>query len=318
MLPNNALINRMEILYPDEKKFTALRLAYFNHHKPSIIRLLAYQHDVKIKNIKLLDDVSKDLYSLFDRVEENYDIRESEWIDKGDLRKFIFHDNEWSLCRVILDIQSTQLIKSIKSFHAAGISIDEDSMSQGQLSSKQWLVSELEKLDLDLGTVFLCAGWYGILAVLLFEHNIKVDKIRSFDIDPSVVNIADKFNLPWFSDSWRFKAVIQDINDIDFETHDWTAWSNTNERESYPITDAPDTVINTSCEHIAGFTDWYAKIPKGKIIVLQSNNFTDVEEHVNVSASLEDFAKDTPLTTELYSGELALPQYTRYMRIGIK
>ena len=33
-------------------------------------------------------------------------------------------------------------------------------MSRGQLKSKKWLVDELKKLDLKLGTMFLCAGWY--------------------------------------------------------------------------------------------------------------------------------------------------------------
>ena len=315
MLPNNALINRMEILYPNEKKFTALRLAYFNHHKPSIIRLLAYQHDVKIKNIKLLDDVSKDLYSLFDRVEENYDIRESEWIDQGDLRKFIFHDNEWSLYRLLLDVRDNQIVRTIKSLHASGIQWNGDAMSQGQLKSKMWMINELKILDLDLGTVFLCAGWYGLLATLMFEHDLKVDRVRSFDIDPDVVTIADKFNLPWFSDTWKLKAVTEDIHNIDFVCHNWRAWSSSNERMSYPITDVPNTVINTSCEHIEDFATWYAKIPADKLVILQSNNYDDIDEHVNTSPDLDSFSAQTPMTEVLYSGGLDLLDYTRFMRI---
>ena len=49
------------------------------------------------------------------------------------------------------------------------IKIAEDCFSQGQVQSKSWLVKELSKLDLNLGTVFLCAGWYGTLATLIFE-----------------------------------------------------------------------------------------------------------------------------------------------------
>ena len=33
-------------------------------------------------------------------------------------------------------------------------------MSLGQLKSKKWLVEEVKKVRFDLGTVFLCAGWY--------------------------------------------------------------------------------------------------------------------------------------------------------------
>ena len=45
---------------------------------------------------------------------------------------------------------------------------------------------------------------------------------------------------------------------------------------------SPDTVINTSCEHIENFNEWYDKIPKGKIVILQTNNYFDFE-HVNCS-----------------------------------
>ena len=87
--------------------------------------------------------------------------------------------------------------------------INEDCFAQSQMQSKAWLVKELSKLDLNLGTVFLCAGWYATLATLLFEnHRIKVDKIRSFDVDDSCWKIAEIFNKPWImedapTNTWR-------------------------------------------------------------------------------------------------------------------
>ena len=56
-----------------------------------------------------------------------------------------------------------------------------DLFSKGQMESKRWLVNELEKINEPLGTVFLCAGWYGSLAAFLFESNLDIEKIRSFD-----------------------------------------------------------------------------------------------------------------------------------------
>ena len=64
------------------------------------------------------------------------------------------------------------------------------SSSWGQLKSKRWLVSKLEELDIPLGTVFLCAGWYATLASACFSK-CSIDKIRSFDIDESCLEIAD-------------------------------------------------------------------------------------------------------------------------------
>ena len=190
-----------------------------------------------------------------------------------------------------------------------------DALSWGQLKSKRWLVSELEKLDLELGTVFLCAGWYATLAPMLFDSNCKIDKIRSFDIDESCVSIADTINRTWVIDGWQFKASTLDIHDISYPTTHTTYRAN---GTSQTLIEEPDTIINTSCEHIKDFNVWYDKIPEGKMVILQSNDFFDVEEHINCVNSLTEFTEQTPMSTVLYQGELPLEKYTRYMRIGVK
>ena len=53
-------------------------------------------------------------------------------------------------------------------------------------------------------------------------------------------------------------------------------------------------------------------------MILQSNNYFEIDEHVNCSESLDAFAKQTPMSQVLYQGELELEKYTRYMRIGYK
>ena len=187
-------------------------------------------------------------------------------------------------------------------------------------------MNELQKTKVDLGTVFLCAGWYATLSVMLFESSIKVDKIRSFDIDPKCAKIAEVFNKPWFEDNWRFKASNVDI--MDFDWSEVPAPSDGTIGNFYYMTDSnskqvqmrdnPDTIINTSCEHIPNFTEWYNKIPVGKLVVLQSNNYFEVDEHVNCSVDLEDFSRQTSMSSTLYEGELQLEKYTRFMKIGYK
>lgn len=280
MLLKTELLDRMEILYPNQPLFSDLRRAY----------------------------IDRDMGSVFRLIEGGTNVEE--------LRKFIMGDNTWSLYRLILGIQDTQIVRTIKSFHASETTWDKDAMSQGQLRSKQWLVEELGRLDLDLGTVFLCAGWYGILAAMMFEHDLRIKCIRSFDIDPDVADIADKFCLPWFSDNWRFKAITDDVHSVNFYRHSWVSWSNSNNRMSRPITDVPDTIINTSCEHIENFDSWYARIPAGKLVILQSNDFQEIDEHVNISTDYNNFADKTPMAEVLYSGKLSLTAYNRFMRIG--
>lgn len=190
-----------------------------------------------------------------------------------------------------------------------------DALSWGQLKSKRWIIEELEKLDQELGTVFLCAGWYATLAAMLFNSTCKIDKIRSFDIDDSCVAIAETVNRHKVKDGWQFKASILDIHYMSYPTVYKTFRS---DGSSIELEDMPDTIINTSCEHIENFDKWYAKIPDGKLMVLQSNNYFSIEEHVNCVQGPMQFEEQSPMTEVLYQGALELPKYTRFMRIGRK
>lgn len=193
-----------------------------------------------------------------------------------------------------------------------------DALAWGQLKSKRWLISELEKLDIDLGTIFICAGWYAILAGMLFESKCKITKIRSFDIDNLSTDIADTINRKYVVDGWKFKALEKDIHELVYDKFSWTFWSIKNNRMSYPIIDSANTIINTSCEHIVDFDKWYSKIPQGMLCILQTNNYFSVDDHVNCSACLEDFANQTPCTKLLFEGTLELSKYSRFMRIGYR
>jgi len=193
-----------------------------------------------------------------------------------------------------------------------------DALSWGQLKSKRWLVNELQRTGQELRTVFVLGGWYGTLSAMLFNSNMKIHYIRSFDIDEKCTPIADAVNNAYVQNDWQFKAITEDMHNINYDAHTWSCWSTKNNRKSFPITDRPKTIINTSCEHIDNFTKWYDSIPKGKLLVLQTNNFEGIKEHINCSKDLESFAKQTPMKEVLYQGELELSQYTRFMRIGIK
>ena len=59
-------------------------------------------------------------------------------------------------------------------------------------------------------------------------------------------------------------------------------------------------------------------IPSGKLVILQSNNFFEVEEHINCATDLYDFSKMASMEHVYYKGELELEKYTRYMKIGYK
>jgi hypothetical protein len=279
MLEIYEILDRFELLYPNNNKLSDLRRAY----------------------------IDRDLNSIFRIVDDH---------NKEDLRKLILEDNIWKLWPLLDQCVTTQFVFAFKSFLVNNTKYDKDCFSRGQLRSKLWLVSELKKLNVDLGTIFLCAGWYGTLAVMLFENNFKIKKIRSFDIDPTTVNIADTFNKSWVMQDWKYKAINDNILNIDYSGYNYSAVrSNGTICELY---DVPDTIINTSCEHIENFTEWYNKIPTGKLIILQGNNYFEIKEHVNCSHNLNDFSLKAPMSTTLFEGDLDLPKYKRFMKIGIK
>lgn len=232
-----------------------------------------------------------------------------------DLRKAILNDDKFAIFRLIQDQNKSQLIEGLRKYKDDD-SFNTDCFSRGQLESKLWLVKELSNLNIDLGTVFLCAGWYATLATMLFESNIKVDKVRSFDIDDSCRSIAETFNSPWVKQDWKFKTITQDINEINYSMHTYNV--KRADGSKCELSDSPDTIINTSCEHIENFTEWYAKIPKGKLVVLQTNNFFEVSEHVNCVNNIEEFMTSTHISDVLYKGKLELPKYERFMLIGYK
>ena len=114
----------------------------------------------------------------------------------------------------------------------------------------------------------------------------------------------------------KFKATTQDILDIDYNNFCYKSIRSNGSK--CDLVDTADTIINTSCEHILDFANWYDKIPKGKLVVLQSNDFIDVDEHVNCVKDSLHFEQMAPLSKVLFTGELDIEKYTRYMRIGIR
>ena len=181
--------------------------------------------------------------------------------------------------------------------------IESDAFSSGQISSKLWLCEELEKLYDRIDQIWIYGGWYGTTAFLLkARNNIKIDKIRSWDIDPSCERIADTINENWVWQEWAFKAYTKDCNEIQ------------------PALGCPDLIINTSTEHF-NTSEWWDRIPKGMPVVLQGNNMPHEDHHV-YSESLATFSKTYPLSTTLFAGQKDFKYetwgFSRFMLIGKK
>lgn len=190
----------------------------------------------------------------------------------------------------------------------------EDTFTKGQMRSKQWLVEQLYAVKPSLGTLFVEGGWVGSLSYMISEH-FEFEKIRSFDIDESCSRAADLLNLSNLQEDWRFKAATRDMLDQTYDGAPYEVLDDTG--RSVQLGDSPDVIINTSSEHL-DYQTWFARIPKGKLVVIQNNNFVDGKHHVNCQESLQAFEDSIQFSELLYKGELQLDLYTRYMLIGVK
>jgi hypothetical protein len=343
MLATHELLDRLELIYDDKPRIKDLRRSFIDNDLPSLFRLFKQQDS----NYFELDELRKavieqNLHSIFrlvskitqdtdqSKAKEYYFIEELRkaiveqnlhslfrLVDEEELRKIILEENIWSLWRWLDTEIGSELIRGLKRLYVNKVQIDPSCMSRGQILSKLWLIKEVRRLDLEFGTAFICAGWYGILATLLFEAGVPLKAVRSFDIDATCTEVADSFNLKWKQDGWKFKAITQNITDIDYTQHSWEAWSKVNNSMS-KVTESPQTIINTSCEHIADFNTWYDRLPAGVLLVLQNNNYYEISTHVNCVQSLEQMTKQCPMSEVYYSGALDLGKYTRFMLIGRK
>jgi len=341
------LLDRFELLYDDLDILKDLRRAVIDEDLSSIFRLarasLASVPGKLTQSAEIFDEFRKAV------IENNFHavFRVLEVLGKtefDEFRKAILEKNIHAIFRILKIIESNDklellrqaIINKGKIFELLKLFVDsevlttlpktmrnfprinvKDAYARGQLHSKKWLVAELEKCSMHLGTVFLCAGWYGTLATMLFESKkIHLDKIRSFDIDNTCWQIAESINKPWVMEEWKFKATTQDIHEINYKEYTYnTLRSNGTKRELF---DVPNTIINTSCEHIDNWEKWWDSIPKGKLCILQSNNYYALKEHINCVKDVEHFKSIASMTTYLYTGEKLLGKYTRFMLIGIK
>jgi len=209
-----------------------------------------------------------------------------------------------------IDVFLTQSVKALNQYPAYKNNLL-DSISDGQNLSKNWLVEELNGRN--LGNVLLCAGWH---AMLLIDQRLKFTRCVNIDIDPICEPVSKILHKHLVIDGWKFQAVTKNIHDINYRNDIFSVTRGDGSTAEFTM--IPDTIINTSCEHIENFIEWYNLIPNGKLVILQTNNGFDIPEHVNCVNILVDFEKQTPMHEVLYSGEREMPKFTRYMRIGIK
>jgi len=186
-----------------------------------------------------------------------------------------------------------------------------NALNRRQTASKLWLLDTLfDCHGAALGTVHILGGWYGVLAALfIHDSRFEIKRITSFDLDPTCAPIANSLNANNV-DRGLFEPITADILDLQYAPDGVRI-----DTLSLPL---PDILINTSCEHLDNFDDWFEALPNDTLLVLQSNNYFSEPEHVNSVPDLAAFKRQAPLSTIVFEGALELNKYTRFMLIGRK
>ena len=174
-----------------------------------------------------------------------------------------------------------------------------DSISDGQIECKTWAVEKLKPFITDeYNACLIIGGWYGLMSHLLSESGFK-KQIINYELDKFCNNMANRL---------RVHENVQFMDEDGLEIfHDVKTNSNVK------------IVICTACEHIdQSEIDFSFKLKKPNMLMcLQSNNYFDVDSHINCKKSLEEFVDSVPLNKILYAGKRNInDEYERYMVIG--
>lgn len=175
-----------------------------------------------------------------------------------------------------------------------------DSLSDGQMASKLWVVSILSQfLGVRDKRIAIFGGWVGILGRLLHEF-LGPRSVDNIEIDETLSRVNNLVMGRFASDS---KFIHCDMYNFDYASVQY------------------DVYVNTSAEHIECLKDWIEKIPKGKIVIVQSNDFFSHPQHINcvnnVTELEEQALSASNVKDVVYRGTLELPIYNRFMIVAL-
>jgi hypothetical protein len=170
--------------------------------------------------------------------------------------------------------------------------------SKSQVLGKIWMAEVLSKFKLEFNNVVLIGGW--LTHHNLFFKDITYNNLYSIDPDSTVNELAKIMNSNVYIENKSINDSIDEQGNIIFNGN---------------IIDA-DLIINTSAEHMDN--TWFEKLKPGTRILTQSNDYSEIAEHINPCVNLPDFVKKYPLSEIYFRGDMSFPKYKRFMSYGLK
>lgn len=172
------------------------------------------------------------------------------------------------------------------------------SFTSDLITSKLWLLKELENISKQYGTIYVLGSWYGNIAILLNALNI-VDYKKLINVETNQKFLAGSKKILDRMAVDNVQYMLKDANRLDYRQ----------------LSDN-SVVINTSLTDMPG-TEWFKNIPQGTLVAMQARDNDPGAKF----ASTRDIIKKFPVDV-IYQGEMNLQdpetEYKRFMAIGIK
>jgi hypothetical protein len=289
---------------------------YFERYNPDVTEIF---HD--IKELLLRGDIYKIRNALYREIQRGETEDSYEFLNTI-LNQHLPHNESVTVRRAIKYLAHSIDDEYLRRISVTVLAFSEhlnlnDHFSRGQMMSKFWMIDELKEIADSFENLAHYGGWYGTIYQLL-NREFDIKKYRNFELDKLAAGIADRFNYKEVSESWRFKSVVQDVNDLYWRPCGDGIYYKILARDNKFVDEImqPDLIINTSCEHMD--ETWFHNIPDGKLICLQTNDYFSNEQHINCVENEDVAEKKYPMSELLFKGTLNTPVYNRFMLIGRK
>jgi hypothetical protein len=166
-----------------------------------------------------------------------------------------------------------------------------------------------------LGTIYILGGGIGMLGAMLLDTTLRLENIRSLDINGTCKFLADEMMKKEVLTNWKFKASTQDLFKVGYETNRFSLIL-PDGATSKEFSEVPGIVINTNISHLTNMEeDWYKKmIPDTRKMVLVGETGIVSRPY----SSSKEFNAAFPMAFEQYTGTLTIEDKQYYMKIGIK
>lgn len=174
----------------------------------------------------------------------------------------------------------------------------DDSVSQGQYDSKIWMHEKLSKIYLNDVHVDIIGSWFAFPMIEFLSDLYDIKQIDLYDKDTNCHSVVAQY-----LNHFDLDVKIAQFGDI-FERKDYRR---------------RQLIINTACEHMNDMSELksiYKDYPEKPLLVLQSNNYFGLPEHVNCVKDENELVEKNHIKEVLYKGKQSQKLYDRFMVIG--